>query len=486
MKVILNPKYHIYVDNCNVHLMTKDLFRSSINNEEQINFKIHPVVGYILNSFDGSEYDSIITDISNYLEIDMLSIKKFTDNLIYNSDIFEFTFDNVTYYFPKECLITDSDKKRDIISYESFEFETDSANKRAEFPYDITLMVSTKCGTDCIYCYADRRELINCEIPKNRIIELIDEARLHHARSFDIIGGEFLMFKDWKEICNHLIKNDFKPYLSTKIPLSKKNIDDIIDIGLSDIQISLDTLLERNACHILNVKENYTSKMIKTINSLEERGVIVYIHTIINSSNDSVEDMDSLYKYLKSRKNIGQWKIDLAAPSLYKKDYNKFKPKKENIYELQEYFKKINTDWIVFGGLYIEDLESIPKETKAKSFKDRPACSANLSKLFILPDGNVTICEELYWNERYIIGNILNKSIENIWNSKRAKNLVNIPQNEIPIDSPCSRCIEYKNCKLSYKQVCYREILKAYGEDKWYFPDPKCPKAPAFKYQLNP
>lgn len=31
-------------------------------------------------------------------------------------------------------------------------------------------------------------------------------------------------------------------------------------------------------------------------------------------------------------------------------------------------------------------------------------CSALNSHLFILPDGKVTICEQLYWNPRFIIG----------------------------------------------------------------------------------
>ena len=44
----------------------------------------------------------------------------------------------------------------------------------------------------------------------------------------------------------------------------------------------------------------------------------------------------------------------------------------------------------------------------------------NRSHIYILSDGNVTVCEQMYWKERFIIGNILENSIEKIWNSPSA------------------------------------------------------------------
>ena len=77
------------------------------------------------------------------------------------------------------------------------------------------------------------------------------------------------------------------------------------------------------------------------------------------------------------------------------------------------------------------------------------------------------------------------QSIQEIWNSNEALLLRNIPQESISPDSACRYCKEYKECKLSFKQKCWRDTLKAYGEDKWDFPDIKCPKAPQPFFEMD-
>ena len=48
--------------------------------------------------------------------------------------------------------------------------------------------------TDCIYCYADRREKIDCTIPLERLYEIIDEAKELDLRAIDVIGGDFFLY----------------------------------------------------------------------------------------------------------------------------------------------------------------------------------------------------------------------------------------------------------------------------------------------------
>jgi len=486
MNAILNPKYHLYVDSSRVVLLTKDTFRAPIISDEVYNLIIHPLLGLMLNFFDGNDYIITIKNISKYLDEDYKSIKLFTDKLLDNSDICSMEFEGINYYLPPNCLISTNTKKRNKIKNRKFEFKQNLSKLRFDFPYDITLMVSTKCATDCIYCYADRRILMDCEIPLSRIKELIDEAKENHSRVFDIIGGEFLMYKNWKEIIQYLIDNDFIPYLSTKIPLSTQNITDIKELGMKDIQISLDSLISKTLCDSLKVKNTYLSKMINSLNLLEKNNIIVYIHTILNNQNDKIEDMLSLYNFFKSKSNIGQWKIDLAAPSLYlSSDYETYKPNRKNLKLIEEFFKDKTESWIKHD-IKIDDDVDKTYEKKVESFRNRTTCSANRWRIFILPDGNVTICEELYWTKNFLIGNILDSSIKNIWDSEKAKNSTLVDQCNVPEDSICSNCNDYYNCKISSKQVCYRDIIKAYGEENWHYPDTKCPKAPKFIFPTAP
>lgn len=84
------------------------------------------------------------------------------------------------------------------------------------------------------------------------------------------------------------------------------------------------------------------------------------------------------------------------------------------------------------------------------------------------------MCEQLYWNKDFIIGNIMENSIEEVWNSPKAQSLFFINQKDIPSDSRCSTCSDFIKCRET-RQVCYRDIIKKYGATKWYYPDVKCP-----------
>ena len=108
------------------------------------------------------------------------------------------------------------------------------------------------------------------------------------------------------------------------------------------------------------------------------------------------------------------------------------------------------------------------------SFFNRVFCSGLFSSLYILPDGKVTICEQLYWNKDFIIGDVTKNSIQEIWDSDKAKSLYYIKQEDIPSDSLCHSCEDFEKCRRP-RQVCYREIIKKYGTEKWYYPDVKCP-----------
>ena len=120
--------------------------------------------------------------------------------------------------------------------------------------------------------------------------------------------------------------------------------------------------------------------------------------------------MDSLLEFFSKKENIISWKIDYAASPIYEKrtNYEKVKIDRDSLKTISLYFeelKKHNLKFrIVSGNLDLNENPTpndMTSESKKLYFtKKRPIfCSANFSSLFILPDGKVTICEELYWNE---------------------------------------------------------------------------------------
>lgn len=102
----------------------------------------------------------------------------------------------------------------------------------------------------------------------------------------------------------------------------------------------------------------------------------------------------------------------------------------------------------------------------------------------ILPDGKVTICEQLYWNPKYIIGDISVQSIVEVWNSERALQLAFPKREDFRDISACKKCKIFDEC-YAYPNRCIVDVLKGYGQENDDFPDPRCAKAPSFKYELR-
>ena len=88
------------------------------------------------------------------------------------------------------------------------------------------------------------------------------------------------------------------------------------------------------------------------------------------------------------------------------------------------------------------------------------------------------VCEynegEFHRKHARIVGDVMRSSIREIWNSEKAKSLYFIKQTDIPDDSLCHSCTRFDECR-ALRQVCYREIMRKYGSDKWYYPDINCP-----------
>ncbi|MBX9839929.1 MAG: hypothetical protein K2X69_16630, partial [Silvanigrellaceae bacterium] len=212
MNISFNPEYHLKPDEGRVLLMPSEMFRSlqdgSDNSYESV---IHPIYAMILAFFNNTEYEEGIRNASNYLNVSIEFIKKFIDPLIENDDIISFKNDNqLDIVFPRKTLIRNILENSKKYNPEDFIYESvDISHKRHKTPTDITLMVNTTCATNCFYCYADRRIKTSCKIPLERVYELIDEAKSFHARSFEVIGGEFFLYKNWKEVLIYLYDSGF-------------------------------------------------------------------------------------------------------------------------------------------------------------------------------------------------------------------------------------------------------------------------------------
>lgn len=479
MYISLNPSYCLKPDKGRVLVISSLVGRENSSpigdNFETI---MHPIHAMLLSFFYGQEEESAFQSIEKQLGIKREKIQQLISSLINNTKYIRVLSKGGMSVFPPYTLVTsESECVNKRFDWHQFSYEAlDLKIKRHFTPTSITLMVNNICHTNCYYCYADKRNKMACSIPLSRIKELIAEARKLNVRTFDVIGGEFFLYENWDEVLAELHHYGYHPYLSTKIPLDENSIKILADLKVLDIQVSLDSLIAPHLKRSLGVASTYVEEIKQTIKLLDKYNISIYIHTVLSKETESIEDLQSVYEFLKDIKHVEEWKIDKAGKSLYAKtDYSKIEVSNTAILSISKYISEIRkiSHFPIRAPRPMVANQLIAKEASFEFF-DRGFCSGNYSSMFILPDGNVTMCEELYWNEIFFIGNVLNNSIEDIWNSTKALSLYNIKQVSIPKDSLCSSCSDFDKCR-SLKQVCYKEVIKHYGASKWYYPDVNCP-----------
>lgn len=451
--------------------------------EDSFTNVIHPIYAMILSFINGRNLEDCVADAAQALDVSTDLIENFINTLLDNPNQVLLKSKDGVSVFPPYTIVSQTDLTisnryvPDMFEYTSLNIRND----RHLTPSTITLMVNNVCATNCIYCYQDKTRVANCKIPLKRIKELIREAYDLHVNSFDVIGGEFFLYKHWKEVLYELRKYGYHPYLSTKIPLNESDVKYLASLKIHDIQISIDTLIEQHLINSIGIQEGYVKKMLKSLHLLDHYGIPIKVHSVLTKYNSTIEDMESIYNVLKDIKHLMDWHIVKGDETLYPKtEYKNIEIDVSAFNDIICYLKK-KAEYKKISIISPQELSSAYLSEKQKNkkkseeaFFNRTFCSGLYSALYILPDGQVTMCEQLYWNKRFIVGNVMKNSINEVWNSQKAKSLFYIKQSEIPSDSKCSTCADFVKCREN-RQVCYREIIKKYGTDKWYYPAVNCP-----------
>lgn len=451
---------------------------------------LHPVFAVLLCLFDGEKnLKTVVDEFTDLTGLKRESIKTFISQLLENKTEIKIDFNGITFYFPQNTLIK-AENKNDVIHYNPYDFlipdsQLDFKRQRLYEPLDATIILNNNCVTQCIYCYVNKRKSFTCQIPFKRIVELIREAKEMGMRSFHPSGGELFTYKYWKELLSVLKENHFDPNIATKYPLNERRIKELRDIGIKRITLSIDTIKRSQMCKLLNVNKKYYDLILKTLKDLNNNDFEIYIQAQVTSLNQ--DSMEELFNYLLGFANINCIKVRATAFSLYpKSDRNNYlwlRPDKTRLEKIQAMISKLEAKhgdrihW--YFHEYPERKKYINPSTQEKQalFDSRPHCSGNFYVFYILPDGKATICEELYWHPQFIIGDLMKQSIMELWNSEKALSLYHFSKDSLREQISCKRCENFDQCHRE-QGFCWKQVLYAYGEENWDYPDPRCPRAP--------
>lgn len=473
-KYILNPIYTLQEDFNRIILVHDD--------DRHYFFRyIHPMHAMMLSFFKGDKsLEENIIEIISYFDIDYDFASNLISKFLNNNKEIHILYDNEVFDFPEKMLVVNEDSLyREDLNIEDFAIEPpyDFKTLRCNKPKEIVFVVNTTCATDCIYCYANKNHTFN-PLSTNRILSIIDEAKNLGVKNFDISGGELFLQKDWDIILKHLLDAGYEPYISTKVPLTNKSVSILKSLGIKQLQISVDTMDERLVTKDLNVGENYIERMKSSLKLLDEAGFELIIKGTQTKDTLTVENIQGVFDFISTLKHVKRYMISTIGYMHYKPKelFSKLHPTLEQIEVVREFVNEKAK--ITYFEMYLDDQSLLKKQMcNQKEFKDRSLCSANVNGIVILPDGKVTICEELYWKPQFVIGDLNSDSLINVWKSQKALDLWNLQQSIIPQKSACSSCKEFDECR-HHLGVCWKMVIGAYGNENYLFPDPRCPQAP--------
>jgi radical SAM protein with 4Fe4S-binding SPASM domain len=482
-KYILNPAYYMRKDGNRVILCSRERFKGIEHYQECFTF-IHPINAQMLTFFNGIDcLDTIKEKVSKYFDIPAEDVDRVLKMYVENKECFSVKHKDNWMFFPENIVINKKNTTNyDIYNIDDFRFtgDPDLGYNRLKYPLSINLLLTMKCHTDCIYCYANRKMKLNSMLSLSQIISIIHQAKEIGVLNFDINGGEVLLHPNYKEIISALLKNNYYPLISTKVPISNEQILTLEEIGIHSFQISLDSVKCDTLKRLLHVKDNYFNQMKETLDNLDKTKIEISIHTIITPLNSSIEEIKSLFDFLSQYKCVKKIQFSPAGYSLYcADDYTKLRPTENFLLHLDDYLNNIREEYpdINIRISYSGTKNEYEKEYREAHFPSRGLCTANVRNIVILPDGRVTICEELYEHPHFIIGDLTKQSLVEVWNSPKALELYHIKKSLIRKESACKKCDSFDSCR-SDRGVCWKVILMAYGTENWDYPDPRCPKAP--------
>lgn len=480
MEISLNPDYSFKWDKTRIVLYSKSN-PSNGGVKDWCSF-LHPIHAIVLGIFSYKHnLSEAISTIQNYVIIKNEAIEKFISLLKDNEEFSHLSVSIGNINFPPKLLLSGNfvHPQKDIhriIEQCLLMKDVDLKTKRLfHTPLKITWMLNNNCPVSCIYCYADTKHK-HKEISIERFEELMLECKISNIAECEVIGGDFFVKENWSRFLEVMQKNGFPPsYLSTKKVLNIGEIETLIKLNYSGVlQFSLDSLKEDVLKEIIHCPNGYVDKIKRMFTYLSEFSKLPFsirVNTVLIQKNTNRESLDELFTFFSSLNIIDEWEIRFAMPSFQKT--SSFFCNREQISWANYYFESIEKK-CHFKLNFIEEgiIQNKPMCDLAKEEKYIYRCTANMRHFFVLPDGKVTICERLYWNPLFIIGDLNESSIYEVWNSEKANNLYYYIDKEIDSYSYCFHCSGKNEC-FQRKKRCWVDIVNKW-DNNITFPDPIC------------
>jgi radical SAM protein with 4Fe4S-binding SPASM domain len=362
--------------------------------------------------------------------------------------------------------------KYDPVDFVMPESDVDMSRLKLLAPISLGLILTYKCSSNCLYCYANReskedRNEMDYEFAK----DIVDQAINVGVEEIYLCGGDPFINTPQKsakwiiKLIAHINRHNIQLILSTKEFLSLETCFSLARAGVKNMQISIDSHKEETA-DMLAGRKGFLQDALQSIENLRKAGIVPTTKSVVTKLN--YRDIPGLVTTLINR-GVKHITLTRYFRSIYRHDDDLFIDN-EDILWLNQELDKLEIPGDV-GIEYIKIKEN-KDSNKMNKFLNRKFCPAGRTSLIISPSGKAIPCEQLPTKPPYVVGDFASESLLDIWKSEKLKDLMH-PERSHFRGSECYDCEHFYQC-VHQKGWCVMETYKVFNTT--YGVHPECPK----------
>lgn len=301
--------------------------------------------------------------------------------------------------------------------------------------------ITRKCNFNCSYCGSKAGMANSNELSVGECLRIAKQLVDIDCRRVVVIGGEVFLKQDWDVIVKYLVDNSRDTSIITNgYLIDNFIIEKLRKTGIKHISLSIDG--DRDIHDAFRTKGSF-DKATQAIKLLKANDFVVSVISTLNSK--SIKTVSALYEKLKVL-NIDAWQLQCCSPFGNATDKLYLVPSKDDLRSICEFVAKENeaADFEIAVADNIGYHTNIEHLVRGKSRMGYSGCSAGLSAIGIDSVGNVRGCESLN-DDKFIEGNLLEKTLFEIWNSPTAF-LYNRQFEKKMLSGKCSECNDWYKC----------------------------------------
>ncbi len=339
---------------------------------------------------------------------------------------------------------------------------------RLSGPVEVAWMVTYRCPFDCVYCCVPTVSMSTPqpgELTTEQAFAFLEDCARTGIEHVIIHGGEPFIREDLPELLKFLIDHDIHFIASTKLPLKEKVVARLAEIGLEELQLSIDSTDSDTADRMV-ARPHFLKGFWHNVDLMLRYGIRPRANIVVTGLNCT--HIPTLIRDVRAR---GVTKVTMNAylrsPH---KHHDSFFAGKEALVRLANEIKQLARE---FPEMELQMPGTMSARETSLCMDGLSACPGGRTGVAIGGDGSVSFCDRLIGHQEAIVGNIKTQSLLDIWYGYELKEFVD-PSPAKFEGTACGSCGMMSACNKRMRCYYRAQIV----DNRLYGPDYLCHNTP--------